>query len=149
MVEADDKLDIFEFALMKLVLANLDESFNPKSRKATIYDVKFVSDECRVILSALAHLSENSVDAFKVGTKELGLESLSLMEGEHCALHLVDSALNKIRELVIEPRAHFMSACVLVAEFDGKITLEECQLLQAIANVLDCPPPFARPSAIS
>ena len=150
LIEHDQQIDLFEYALDRIVRKSLLPEFeNIKRRPIQYYSVKPLADSCAVVLSALAsigHTTREEADAaFDAGARLLRLQNGALKHRELGAetLPLVDQALNKLAEsspgvkkIVINALAHTVAA-------DGKIAVREAELLRAIAESLDCPiPPF-------
>ena len=150
LVEADREVDLFEYALQKMVRRHLESHFRPVRKPVVQYYVlKPLIADCAVILSALARIGqedEASVrTAFRSGVARLGLDSDSviLLAGEDCNLSRIDTALDHLAEASPQIRALVLDACAHTVASDGVLQAREAELLRAIADTLDCPvPPF-------
>jgi Zn-dependent protease with chaperone function len=147
LVHADGKVSTFEFALQKLLKRTLALGEKPGATVVQIYSFNAVVDEINVVLSALAHTSENggldAAGAFAAGAAQLKLldGKLALLEAAACDFVRLDTALDKLATASgpIKQRLLFASAHVVGA--DGTILIAEAELLRAVAAALDCPMP--------
>jgi Zn-dependent protease with chaperone function len=148
---ADRETTIFEFALYKVLFHRLRASREKEARRTPRCSAFTpLQADCMVVLSALAragHQDEDAVlRAFKAGVTQLpsGPERFDRpLPAESCSFTALGLALDKltlaapiIKQRVIDAFAR----CVLI---DGEVTIEEAELLRAVACCLDCPlPPF-------
>jgi Zn-dependent protease with chaperone function len=151
LIESDDKVELFEFVLQKIVLRNLDSQFNgPQNSVLQFYTIKPLVPDCDVVLSALANIgSDDAVEiqkAFETGAPYLRAPDdadLILLPKENCGLNEIDAALNRLAQAVPIIKKNLIEACVYVVGADGVIVESEAELLRAISDTLDCPmPPF-------
>jgi hypothetical protein len=150
LVEADEGIDLFEYALQKLLLRHLAPHFAPLNTPVIQYYVlKPVIRECSVLLSALARLGNDDPAqvnaAFRQGARQLQLAEgqLTLFASEECNLAQIDSVLARLTQLAPPLKRLLLNACAHTVASDGVIQSKEAELLRAIADTLDCPvPPF-------
>ena len=150
LIEADQQIDLFEYALKKMLIRHLDAHYQPL-RKTVIqyYVLKPLIPDCLVLLSALAQLGQDdpaaAARAFQLGLRSLDLADADLSRGGAPAWDLaqVDAALDRLLQLVPPLRQTVLEACSQTVTADGRILPKEAELLRAIADALDCPlPPF-------
>jgi Zn-dependent protease with chaperone function len=151
LIESGGKVELFEFALQKIVLRHLAPQFS-QNRPTTIqyYTLKPLVPDCVVLLSALANAGGNDVakiqKAFAQGAPYLRAPNdgdLRLLPAEQCGLNQIDAALNRLAQAVPIIKKNLIEACVHTIGADGMIRESEAELLRAIADTLDCPiPPF-------
>src|SRR5262245_60885249 len=150
LIESDEHIDLFELALQKILLRNLDAHFTPrKPPVAQFYSLKALFPEAAVLFSALAHTSSTD-DAEVTKAFRTGVPYLRAREGElmllaplHCGLPEVDAALSRFALAVPQIKRDILEGCVRIVGADGVIQEREAELLRAIAEALDCPiPPF-------
>ncbi|MCF7669056.1 MAG: M48 family metallopeptidase [Verrucomicrobia bacterium] len=147
-IESDRQIDVFEYALQRLLTRHLDSHFI-KSRRPVIqyYSIKAVMDECRILLSGLAWVGNNddakAEQAYNIGFSRLGEKPglHGLLEHEACNLPQIDRALEKISHLSPPLRKKVLDACAYTVAADEKIKQLESEMLRAIADSLDCPIP--------
>ncbi len=150
LVEADDRTTIFEFAITNLLRRSLALSDDPDRKEARYYSFRPLREAASQVLSTLAHIGaedeQHARAAFAAGAKKLPRSGPPLMEPlppEACGFSRLGDALDKLADAspaikgrVVDGMAH----CVLI---DGKVTVEEAELLRVICSTLDCPlPPF-------
>jgi Zn-dependent protease with chaperone function len=150
LIEADRQIDLFEYALQRLVIRHLRPSFQTiRQPTAHYYTLQPLLGEVTVLLSALAHVGhgENAPRqaAFRAGAESLGAEcaGATLLDFAACNLSDVDRALDKLRLASPPLKRRVIQACAQAIAADGFIQEKEAELLRAIADALDCPlPPF-------
>jgi hypothetical protein len=146
----DMQITLFEYALLRTMQRKLDPQFGLSKRLPVRYDaLAAVADECTLVLSTLAWYGNEEPDqaaqAFAQGARELGPEAerLSLRPQTQCALQDVDKALDKLMSATPQLKARIVAACAACVSVDGKVTIDEAELLRAVADALECPiPPF-------
>lgn len=147
LVTADQKKDLFEFILEKIIFGRLDPWFTDVKPKQPKYgNLGQMQAELRTLLSALAGVGnkdkKGAEDAFKKGVQKLGLgESLQMISGEGVDLTSLDAALDKLNLAEPKLKQGIIEAAVVCVTADEKITVEESELLRAIADSLECPIP--------
>ncbi len=151
LIEADDRTTIFEFAIEKLLLHRIETSGDSGGRRdPQYYSFRPLKGSCAIVLSCLARVGntdeEEILRAFRAAAAKLPKVS-EPMDRPHpkeaCSFKALDASLDVLamaspvlKQRIIAAFAH----CVLV---DGKVTVEEAELLRAVASCLDCPiPPF-------
>jgi Zn-dependent protease with chaperone function len=149
LVHADEEIDLFEYALQKIVLRHLEPQFKPARRVLTqYYALNRLLPECNVLLSALAHVGHESPQAiqaaFQNGAGRLpGGSALALLPLAQCGLAEIDAALDKLNQAGFAQKRTVLDACAHVVAADNAIQWREAELLRAIADALACPvPPF-------
>jgi len=148
LMQADNRIDLFEWALQKNVLTHLDNEFSdrpPMQRTAKYTDIAQLESECTLILSLLAHCENADSDrkqaAFAAGVGELALEKAVLLPESAISLALLNAAMDKLALLkpLVKPR--LLKACVACITADGEVSATEAELLRALSAVIDCPMP--------
>jgi Zn-dependent protease with chaperone function len=152
LVHADTKVTPFEFALQKMLLHQLKLAGAPQAR-VDFHSFQAVSDDIGVVLSTLARLGTTdekiAATAFAQGVRELPLlkDSLALQPAA-TDLDSLDRALDRLAVSSLPIKKRLLLAAAHVIGHDGTVTVEEGELLRAIAVTLDCPMPvLAKPGA--
>jgi Zn-dependent protease with chaperone function len=149
LVASDEKIELFEFVLQKIVLHHLGPKFGHARRaNAQFYILKPLVPDCSVILSALAHVgSDHDGDiqaAFATGAPflraPLSVQPF-LLPRDQCGVEALDAALNRLALAVPIIKKNLLEAAARVIGADGVIHETEAELLRAIAETLDCPVP--------
>ncbi len=151
LVEADQQIDLFEYALQKMERRHLESHFRP-ARKPVVqyYVLKPLVADSVVLLSALAHVGQEEEEAqarsaFQAGVARLGLDpnSVVMLVGDDCNLPQIDRALEHLGQAAPPLKMRVLDACAHSVASDGVLRAREAELLRAIADTLDCPiPPF-------
>lgn len=144
----DQAIDLFEYALMRSMVRRLDPLYR-KVKRPTIqyYDLTGVSAVAVDLLATLAWTGAASPDAaaeaFHKGVGLLTAKRMPLPDAASCTLEHLDQALEKMLTASLPVRGRVLEACAACVAQDGEVTVEEGELLRAIADSMECPvPPF-------
>jgi hypothetical protein len=153
LVDADQRISLFEYALQRALLRHLAPHFTDVKRPATTYyALGQLARECSVVLSALAHFGSQdeagAVAAFNAGVTMLGRERAGLTPSQitflpraECTLREFDAALGKLVSISPALKRAFLEACEAAVATDRAVSLEEGEMLRVIADSLDVPVP--------
>jgi len=145
LVAADGKVDLFEYCLRTVLFGYLDVFFGLKKPPAVRWrTTAAVAQPLTVVLSTLAHAGQNQPEdiqrAFQAGVQGR-LEPAALLPKEHCTLGEFDAALSSLAQGSPTVKRDVIAAVTACIAADGRVTLEESELLRAVAAVLGCPVP--------
>jgi Zn-dependent protease with chaperone function len=155
LMEADQKISLFEYAMRRMLLRHLGPQFGWGRAVEVRYDTAPpLVRPVATILSALSNVGHadprQRETAYQRGVAALAWsEPLPpLFHSEETNLNAVDEALNTIAGASPPLKRAILSACASTIGADGQITIEEGELLRAISDALDCPmPPLAHAGA--
>lgn len=156
LVVADDQVDVFEYALLHLLLRNLDQLFSDKKRRPVVqyYEVSGLAKEISCVLSALARRGHadpvQARQAFHTAAKKIvsARATFVFLSEENCTWPELDKALDRLNTGSLPVKKWLLAAALVCLMHDGQMTVEEVELFRAIASTLDCPvPPWVTPSA--
>jgi len=151
LIECDGAIELFEYALMKMIARQLRAYFDgPDLDQARYGRIQDVLPECALLLSALAHVGQEDDEpaertAFAQGRQFLDApgDQIQFMPRNEWDLAGVDAALARLAKCPAGVQRNILLACGKTVAADGQITEREAELLRAIADSLDCPmPPF-------
>ncbi len=146
LVLADGKINLFEWLLQKIVFHHLDKVFkeNSGSQKNKV-SLKRTKEACTILLSlfsiALKQKGVTKQEAFNAAKKEIGWLDSDLMLTGGFNLQNLDSALDDLAGLQPRFKAVLLKACTAIITVDKHVSIEETELLRAVADTLDCPMP--------
>ena len=146
---ADEKIDLFEFSLSKLVIRHLEPHFvKQKKKPARYYSLKKLSHECSVLISSLACTAgsndETIQTAYAAGASHLDATRLTQLPDVDCGLRELDQALVTLDGVSINLKRKLIEAAAATVSADGYLQIQEAELLRAISDSLGCPmPPLA------
>ncbi|MBN2144845.1 MAG: Zn-dependent protease with chaperone function, partial [Candidatus Aureabacteria bacterium] len=132
----------------KMISRKLESYYSKKKSSAVRYHaLSPLISSCRGLLSALAWYGNpgetEAMAAFRAGMARIQKEDLQIEAREICSLKTVDASLQQIKQASFSIKKIILDSCTACAVRDGKVTVEEAELLRAIADTLDCPvPPF-------
>ncbi len=156
LIDADQHVDIFEYALQRVLLHHLDPLFEKtaKPRITNYYALRGMEKEASVALSVLArHGSDDPQEqaaAFAATAEKLESQkvNLELLDESQCGWNALDAALDKLNEGSFKVKKWVLGAALACLMHDHAITVEEVELFRAIADTLGCPvPPWVAPTA--
>jgi len=157
LIEADEQIDIFEYALQRVLVRHLDPVFSGKAkpRPTNYYSIKGLVNETSVVLSVLAWKGHGdaaeAASAFQAASGKIAAPKarFQFMEEAHCTWDTLDEALDKLNEGSFKVKKWVLGAALACLMHDREITVEETELFRAIADSLDCPvPPWVAPSEV-
>jgi Zn-dependent protease with chaperone function len=147
LIQADNQVSLFEYALHRLLFRHpaarhgtAPSSANP-SRSAEL-----LVGPTRHVLGVLAHVGSSqpadAAGAFASGIRALGWPGADpSLPPRDLDLRKLDRALDQLDAATPPLKRRILSACAACIGADGKVTLEEGELLRAIADSLGCPVP--------
>jgi Zn-dependent protease with chaperone function len=149
LIEADDQIDLFEFALHRILLRHLA----PAYKRIPPAPVKHRQIPSALpvlgrLLSTLAYLGHETTEAaqaaFRAATAQLppGLRP-DLSQPDQCSMQILDEALTELDGAAPSIKKLVIQSCVACITADERICIEEAELIRAIGDALGCPvPPF-------
>ena len=146
LIEVDNHINLFEYALHHMVRRHLDYAFSStKADVKSIGSLVTVRAECQTLLSALAqagHSQESDrPSAFQSGMLELFADDDPEQYIADISLTKVDQALDVLAVVVPKIKRRIVKACVACVAFDQHVTVAEAELLRAVVDSLGCPIP--------
>ncbi len=142
-IASDEQLELFEYAIQKIVLRQLEPAFKPPKRPViNFYVIKPLIPDAVLLLSALAYAGQNEPaaieTAFRQGAAKLNAPGANLATIVNCALSKVDVVLDRLNQATPQIKKLVLEACAETVAADGVIQESEAELLRAIAETLDC-----------
>lgn len=154
LVASDGVVDLFEFALLRLVRRHLDTWFR-QSRPPGIHYRRLAAlrEEASVLLSTLAAMShpddrQRVDEAFAAAVDFLREKTGTDIQGkppEECGLDAVERAVDRFARATPTVKRTFLQACCQAVLTDGVLSSREAELIRAIADTMGCAlPPFVK-----
>jgi Zn-dependent protease with chaperone function len=147
LIQADNQVSLYEYALQRLLFRHLAPHFGkaPASR-APSRSAGLPIEPVRHVLGTLAHIggsqSSDAARAFDLGIKALGWPGVDpSLPPRNLDLEALDRALDELDASAPPLKRQILNACATCIGADGRVTLEEGELLRAIADSLGCPVP--------
>ncbi len=156
LTEADEKIDLFEYALQHVLVRHLDPVLlGVKPSRTQFYSLRPLLSDVETLLSSLVHWGADNLEesgrAFTAATARLGRDGhgLTLHPPDQCGLDALDAALSKLAQAAPPIKKRIVGACVACVAADGRVTVDEAELLRIVADALGCPMPPLLPGAVS
>ncbi|MDR1484752.1 MAG: M48 family metallopeptidase [Planctomycetaceae bacterium] len=145
LIAADQKLSLFEYTLKAILLRDLDVHFGfAKPLRVRYSTLEAVRLPVKVVLSFIAYSGHANVDeaknAFDTAAKELGLTD-SILCNSDCNFRTFGKSLHLIAETSPMLKKQIYEALLKCIRYDGKISVEEGELIRATAAILEIPMP--------
>lgn len=158
LIASDRQVNLFEFALLKVIQRHLDAFFQ-RSRppKMKYRNMGRLADETGILLSTLAAMSHPSdpaaiQSAFERATNYLKSNSrtnVAFKDASACGLKEIDEALSKFNEATPPVKRLLLEAASQSVLEDNAVSSREAELIRAIADAIGCPiPPFVKAAPI-
>ena len=146
LVEADEKIDLFEWALQRIILRHLEPHFARVKPPVThYYALGRLGRQCSVLLSTLAYVGHRdrpaAQRAFSLGISRLDVRSTSMLPPESCTVKALDDALDELNRTAPRVKQRIMTACAACISADRQVTVDEAELFRALCDGLSCPMP--------
>jgi hypothetical protein len=153
LVVADEKIELFEWVLQRMVFTHLRPRFERvKPPRVRHISPRKLSESCSVVVSILAHAGSSSEPAirtaFELGATQLSGIDTALLTRERAGLRELDHALERLAEADPSIRERLLRACATCISADREVTQAEGELLRAIADGIGCPMPPLLPGQL-
>ena len=142
----DQRVDLYEWCMYQVIRHYLDPEFlqvkpsKPRHRKPV-----HVRQQLRTVISVLAWRGHaDAVEreaAFARGVGSVGLHNLQLRPQAECGVVEFSRAVTTLADCYPLLKPRLLKGMAQCAAHDGKLTAEECEILVAVAAVMDCPVP--------
>ena len=147
LIEADQKIDLFEYALQRLLIRQLGQRFEPKNAEAKRRSRGSLLPACGQLLSMLSHVGHGrdlqaARNAFDRGVAVLGAKApLEFCPVEECSFKRLDQSLDQLAAASPRIKKRVLEACAACVVADGRVQPREAELLRIVGSSLDCPVP--------
>jgi len=146
LVNMDDRVDLFEWSLQKILFSHLGGHFGKAPLAARRRaDPGQLTRELGLVLSVIAYAGAadqgSAQSAFDASAQSLADKGLALLAKDRIRLADLDQALGTLDRLAPADKSRLLTACVISTWHDQRATPTEVELLRAFASVLDCPMP--------
>jgi Zn-dependent protease with chaperone function len=146
LMEADRRVTLFEYALRRTLMRALGPQFGWSAPPPeTIDRWEPLAESAAVVLAGLAHAGRGDAAAsYARGIAALGWPGAfpPLPPASEVGLREIDLALNTLACARPRWKRPFLEACAATIDQDGRVTIEELELLRAVSEALDCPMPL-------
>ena len=148
LIRADNQVSLYEYALQRLLFRHLAGRFGEAGSPAgnPSRSAELLAGPVRHVLGVLAHVGQrrpsDAARAFELGIRALGWPGVDpSLPPRDLDLRKLDRALDELDAAAPPLKRQILAACAACIGADGQVTLEEGELLRAIADSLGCPFP--------
>ena len=151
-IRSDGQVSLFEWCIHTTLERHLGERFKPDSKHPPRNRRLSKSiDDANLVLAIIARLGSDDATAamqgWKAGVTRLGAPDARMPEEDQCTLRNLRTSLDSLQRIRFQDRRVLLEACEATIDHDGRTTIEEAELLRAIADSLGCPMPPIIPDA--
>ena len=155
LVDADNRVDLFEFFLRQHLIVHLDRRYGRVSPPRVQYWAlnPLQTEVCRLIAIVVRVGHDQQADIQKAWAQGLkSLDKPDWIEQQQClteplSVKLLEEAIQKVNLAAPVIKKRLLTAMAEAIACDGKITVEEAETFRAVAESLDCPVPPVMASA--
>lgn len=145
LTDADQKVDLFEFALSHMIIRHVESAFGRTSTTPVRYrSIGSVLPSCSAVLAGLAVWGTSDLAAaktsFLTGFKALGQPAPPL-DPKTVSLSGISDSLSVLCETTPFVKRKVIEACTACILADGHVTAKEVELIRAVADAMDVPMP--------
>jgi Zn-dependent protease with chaperone function len=149
LVKADRHVSLFEFCMQRMILKHLSRHFADTPPEPVLYKtLDAVAAPTALLLGALAHAGHPQDQAAATAAYRTGCSTLAgrialpaLGPAEAYGFGPLDEALRHTVCSSGAVKQQILEACAATIEHDGKMKIDEAELLRTIADALDSPMP--------
>ena len=149
LVEADATLSLFEFALQEIIAHRLGTAFKRHKKEVIYKNIESLAIDAVNILSKLAHVGNPAEAAaraaFNSGWVKLHIKDSrwDMLPAGKVSFSALRVAMKRFSHATPGVKKAILDACAHCVLHDKKVTVEEAELLRAVAYAIDIPlPPF-------
>ena len=134
--------DLFRWSWKKNLQQLIDRELEAARLQPMFGDYEEVMDECRILLSALAHANDSDVmtDYALQRAGNILNHDIELLPPEVCTLEALDAAIQRLQLLAPKARRQLVLAGSTSIETDSRMNEEESLLMRGICSGLGYPP---------
>jgi Zn-dependent protease with chaperone function len=146
LVEADSAIDLFEWALYRILLRDLQAHERP-ARTARVQHASFdaVQPAAASLLSTLAYVGQRddarAAAAFARGVEALGRADLRLLPRQTAGLRALDESLGVLDTAAPDVKRRVLDGAAACIAADGEVTAGEAEILRAVSATIGVPMP--------
>ncbi len=145
LIEADQKITLFEYTLHRILLRHLHRAFvSPQPEPVRFPTLSPLRKECACVLAMMLRFG-SSADIEKVFGEAMTIlkisDTPSMPDEASCQMAHLDRALRKLAQAAPNAKRRLIEACAHCMLADGKVNVREMEMLRAVAEALDCPMP--------
>ncbi|MFA6172888.1 MAG: M48 family metallopeptidase [Kiritimatiellales bacterium] len=145
LIEADQRVNVFEYALERILICRLDPLFAgaKRMRAAGYYAFCGVQNEISCVLSVFARLNSDASAAFQKAAGNIpdNRAQFALQPEAECNWEKLDAALDKLAGASFYIKKWVLASALVCLMHDREVVIEEIELFRAVADSLDCPVP--------
>ncbi len=145
LIAADKKISLFEFCFKEVITHRLHAVFQPAERKVVYKNITPLIPDLVKFISALARAGSpreaDAVQAFKAAVSSLPVQKDNLKPAEpiEISLQSLHEALDRFASASPGVKKVIFDACAQCVLFDKTVSIQEAELLRAVAYAMDIP----------
>ena len=147
LIKSDDKLSLLEWNMKHLIFTALDIAFGiSKTPKEKYSNIGAIREEVIIFISILAKEQKtdetSAKEAFDAAKKSVGASSLQYINIQKEKYKALERSVKTLENAKIGVRKKVLDMAVVALEYDGLISIQDLEMLNAIASILRLPLPL-------
>ncbi len=152
LIEADKKVTIFEFSLKEIIQHRLEAAFVNTAPKILYKNIAQLTDNAISLLAVLSQAGQKGKaaagEAFRSAISALPIREKNIEMPVKVSFHDLHEALQRFSQASSGVKKTMFDACCQCVLFDSRVSVNEAELLRAVAYAVDIPvPPFIAKAA--
>ncbi len=142
LIRSDNKVDLFEFMLQRVVERHLTSHFDNRGFGRVRYTrLSQLANEANLLVSTMAQIGAESPEEQERAYRAASAEGMTFAPS--ASLDDLGNVLDRFDQASPPVKKELLLACGRAAAADGNLTNREAELLRSIADAIGCPiPPF-------
>jgi len=146
LIQADQKVDIREWIVQRLIIQQLEEAFGNRKPPVAIHThIGAVKHELELILSLVSY-AEHKDDieaqyAFQTAIRTIGATALKMVSRQEITIAELDRATDKLERVKPALKPRILKALIACLTVDNKISAGSAEFTRAVASCLGSPMP--------
>jgi Zn-dependent protease with chaperone function len=145
LMEADSRITLFEFVLQSVITHRLEAAFVHTDRKILFKNITPLAEDIMALLSVLALSGHQdrlvARKAFQAGVAALPIIRENRELEVDVSFDRLQKAMERISSASFGVKKAVFDACCQCVLFDGRVAVDEAELLRAVAYAVDIPLP--------
>ena len=148
LIDVDGEIELYEFCFYRIMMSSLGQAVDPSGRRAPIRSRRRELQQAAInllrILADYGHDNDSAREAaFKAGLLTLGpwAQEHVITAASESSVSVLDHSLDVLLGLNSKGQESLLRAISATASADGKLSIEEAELVRAVCATLDYPLP--------
>ena len=144
-IEADKRITLFEWCIYKVTTQYVQGLLPAPQGKKKLARPKEMADACAVLYSSFAYICKSekrdAQEIFATACQVAGLPLLQLVSQESMKLHILDQAINKLKDLTPKAKSRLLQGTLSCFGGNSEMSQSQWELMRGVSASLAVPMP--------